>query len=300
MLRKHFSIVIIPRRTKQVRKIRIPVFLFGIFGLLLAGLLSVLAYIVVDYFNLRSELASMEEKEIIQVQQEKKIEDYNRRFRDMQLHFNHLNTLNNKLKSMVITSMDTERKSRLRKQDKEALEKMYETARKSSVLDVIVTESSEADSDLIFERGVRSRNLIEFFKKQQNPYARIPSGLPVTGYLVEEFGLHADPYTGQMRPQNGIDIASRLDVPIIAPADGIVIETKQEENFGRVLVIDHGNGFKTIYGHIADFEVEVGDLVRKGTMIAQVGNTGRVTGPRLYYEVQFNEIPQNPVKYLYD
>lgn len=298
MLKKHFSVVVIPRKTKNVKKIRVPVILFGVFGILLIGLFSGLVYIMIDYFNLRSELAILDEKEQIRIQQEKKIDEYDKHFRDMQLHFNHLTSLNNKLKSMVITSMNTDKKSKIDKMDASAREEMFEVARKSSVLEVIATDALEADSDIVFERKQRSENLVRFFKAGRNPFARIPSGLPINGYLVNEFGLHTDPYTGQVRAQNGIDIASRLDLPIIAPADGIVVETRQEEIYGKVLVIDHGNGFKTVYGHIADFEVAVGDLVEKGNVVAQVGNTGRITGPRLYYEVRFNEVPQNPVKYL--
>ncbi len=74
-------------------------------------------------------------------------------------------------------------------------------------------------------------------------------------------------------------------------------EARDKKN---VLIIDHGNNFMTKFGHISQFEVEVGDVVRKGDIVAQVGNTGRTTGPRLYYEVILNDIPQNPAKYIFN
>ncbi len=298
MFEKYFSIVIIPRKTSKVKKVNIPVFMFWIAGVLVVGIISGMVYIGFDYYSLKSQVARIDELQKIKDQQAEKIATFNDQYRELQLHYNHLNSLNDKLKSMVVTSIDSERKSRSRVNKNKSLQEKLETARKTSVLDVIATDSSEVDSDLRYEREIRFRNLIAFFKTRKNPLERIPSGLPVNGYLIDEFGMHTDPYTGQISPQNGIGIASRLDFPIIAPADGIVMEIKEDEDIGIVLVVDHGNGFKTRYGHIGEYEVEVGDIVNKGSVIAQVGNTGRTTGPRLYYEVLFNEVPQNPVKYL--
>jgi murein DD-endopeptidase MepM/ murein hydrolase activator NlpD len=255
-------------------------------------------YIAFDYISLRSQLAGMEELQELKTQQEKKIGEFDEQYQDLQLHFNHLTELNDKLKAMVITTIDSERKSKTRLKDAEQLKAKLEIAKKTSVLDTIATDSSELDSDLRYERDARFTNLISFFKTQKNPFVKIPSGMPVKGYLVDEFGMHTDPYTGQVRPQNGIDIASRLDYPITAPADGIILELKQDEDLGNVLVVDHGNGFITKYGHLNRFDLDVGDIVKKGNVIAQVGNSGHTTGPRLYYEVLFNEVPQNPIKYM--
>ncbi len=298
MLKKYFSIVIIPRRTSKVKNIKIPVFVFWLAGMLMMGLAFGMVYIGFDYYNLKFQVARIEELQKIKDQQAQKIDEFNTEFHDLQLHYNHLIALNDKLKSMVITSIDSERKSRLRVKNDKTLQKKVEDASKTSVLDVIATDSSEVDSDLRYEREIRFTNLIAFFKIRKNPFERIPSGIPVNGYLVDEFGMHTDPYTGQMSPQNGIGIASRLDFPIVAPADGIVMEVKEDEDMGNTMMVDHGNGFQTRFGHIGTYEVEVGDIVNKGSIIALVGNTGRTTGPRLYYEVLFNEVPQNPVKYL--
>ncbi len=300
MFNKYFSVVIIPRKTSRFKKIRIPAVLFGLFGILMVGLISGFIFIVFDYVSIRAKLASVEEGEKLRQQQEEKIEEFSRQYQELQLHFSHLQSLNNKLKSMVITNIDKEKKSNLRKEDAKILKEKIETASKSTVLNVIASDTSELDSDLKHEKKIYLKNLTLFFNKQKNPFVKTPTGLPVTGFLINEFGMHVDPYTGQMQPQNGIDVAASLDSPIIAPADGIVLEIKEDEHYGNVLVIDHGNGFKTLYGHIASFEVDKGDIVSKGTVIAQVGNTGRTTGPRLYYEVLFNEVPQNPVKYSID
>ena len=300
MFKKHFSVVIIPRKTSKVRKIKIPLFLVGVIGFVGACLLVSFAFVVVDYLSLRSQLSSIDENIKLFDQQKKRIDDFNNQYQDLLLHFDNLSSLNEKLKSMVITNVGMERKNRLKKEKQLALAEKIEIASKGSVLDVIAADQSELDSELKIEQELQFKNIVSFFNKRQNPYARIPSGLPVEGYLINEFGLHTDPYTGQMRPQNGIDIASRLDSPVLAPAEGLVLVSKNDENYGLMLTLDHGNGIKTSYGHLSSIEVEKGDVVPKGNVIALVGNTGKTTGPRLYYEVTFNGVPQNPVKYNYD
>ena len=265
----------------------------------LLGLVTGLGYIAVDYFSLKNQIAELEELKQKSDQQTSRIEQFNEHYRELQLHFNHLNDLSNKLRSMVITSIDSQDSARLnREQDEQKIQEKIEIVKNTSILDAIATEPSEIDSDQKYERELRFANLISFFKTKKNPFVNIPSGLPVNGYLIDEFGLHTDPYTGQVRPQNGISIASRLDFPISAPANGIVKEIRTDEDLGNTLLIDHGNGFKTLYGHIGHYQVDVGDIVNSGNTIALVGNTGRTTGPRLYYEILFNHVPQNPVKYM--
>ncbi len=297
MFDKYFTIVVIPRKTSKMREIKVPIFLFGLGVVVSIGILYGLAYIVFDYYNLRSNLASMDESKAKYDISEKQIKKFSEQYQDVQVHYNHLEALNYKLKSMVMTSMHADKKSKLTIEDQENLAEKLDTAEKKGILEVIASDSSEVDSDLKHERGMKFNNLVKFYKERQNPFSRIPHGWPVNGFLIDEFGTNTDPFTGEMRPQNGIHIASRLDFLIYAPADGIVIERKDEEEYGNVLVIDHGNGFMTRYGHISRFEVEEGELVKKGKIIAQVGNTGRATGPGLYYEVILNGIPQNPVKY---
>ncbi len=300
MFSKYFSIVIIPKKTSKVKKIKIPIYLVWLFSILAIGLVFGSGFIIIDYIGIRSKLASLEENKISLEQQQAKIENYERQYLELEAHFNHLQTLNTKLKSMFTSNVDNDRKSRLRSEDAELMKEKIQTASKSTVLEVIASDTSEFDVDLRKEKEFQFQNLIAFFKDQKNPFERIPAGMPVTGFLINEFGMRVDAYTGQIRPQNGIDIAASLDSPIIAPADGLVMEIKEDEHFGNMLTLDHGNGFKTRYGHISGFQVETGEIVGKGDLIALVGNTGRTTGPRLYYEVLFNEVPQNPVKYSVD
>jgi len=96
----------------------------------------------------------------------------------------------------------------------------------------------------------------------------------------------------------GIDVANHKGTPIIAPADGRVRKYSNEGNMGLMLVIDHGYGFVTRYGHLAEVKVTRGQKVKRGDIIATIGNSGRTTGPHLHYEVWRNSKVLNPTKYI--
>jgi murein DD-endopeptidase MepM/ murein hydrolase activator NlpD len=95
-----------------------------------------------------------------------------------------------------------------------------------------------------------------------------------------------------------VDISSDYGTRIIAPADGIVRFSDFMNGYGRVVMIDHGNGISTLYGHLSGFAVSVGQLIRRGDSVGYVGQSGRSTGPHLHYEVRIFNTPVNPHKYL--
>lgn len=266
--------------------------------LLVIIILAGWVFMIFDYFSIRANLPDVEKLKNQYQQQSKTIAEFSEKFKEVRLHFENLKVFHHKLKAM--TSLRTDKDTASLEGKKEEQAKELEIASKQGILEVIDSDSAAIDSELLFERETKSKNLVRFFQEEQNPLKRIPNGWPVKGFLIDEFGLRTDPFTGEIRPQHGIDIATRTFHPVYAPADGIVINTKKEEDFGNLLEIDHGNGFVTRYGHLSRFEVAEGDIVRKGKIIAQAGNTGHTTGTRLHYEVIFNEIPQNPLKYIFD
>ena len=133
---------------------------------------------------------------------------------------------------------------------------------------------------------------------QRSLLAAKPVGWPVKGWLTSSFGMRRDPFNGRRKMHEGLDIASRTGTPVIATADGIVSSVKTEPGYGKVVTIDHGYGYRTIYGHNSKIFAKVGQRVRRGDRIAAVGNTGRSTGSHVHYEVRLNGVPVNPHKYL--
>ena len=142
------------------------------------------------------------------------------------------------------------------------------------------------------------QELQAYFQDQKSILASTPSMWPARGWVTSDFGSRLDPYTADRVMHAGLDIAAPHGKEVFAPSDGTVVFAGLEGGYGNVLVIDHGYGIKTRYGHLAKMLVKAGDKVKRGALIAAVGNTGRSTGPHLHYEVRVNGIPQNPRKFI--
>jgi murein DD-endopeptidase MepM/ murein hydrolase activator NlpD len=142
------------------------------------------------------------------------------------------------------------------------------------------------------------RQLQEYFDDQRSLLASTPSIWPTHGWVTSDFGTRLDPYSDDRKMHEGLDVATPHGQPVAAPSDGVVVFNGVEGGYGKVLVIDHGYGVKTRYGHLSETFVRVGDRVKRGDKVAAVGNTGKSTGPHLHYEVRVNGIPENPRKFI--
>lgn len=140
--------------------------------------------------------------------------------------------------------------------------------------------------------------LKEFLEDKKSLLASTPSVWPVRGWVTSNFGRRISPFTGGYKNHEGLDIATRMGTPIIAPADGRVTYVGVEAGYGKLLVIDHGYSVITRYGHNSKIHVKAGDRVKRGQKVASVGSTGRSTGPHVHYEVRVNGIPVNPKNYI--
>jgi len=125
-----------------------------------------------------------------------------------------------------------------------------------------------------------------------------PNLWPVEGPVTGSFGERIDPFNGEGAFHSGLDIGAVFGQPIIAPADGVVDFADFMGGYGRAIILDHGHGITTRYGHLKSFAVFPGQHVHRGDTIGYVGDSGRSTGPHLHYEVRINDIPVNPHKYL--
>lgn len=125
-----------------------------------------------------------------------------------------------------------------------------------------------------------------------------PSIWPVQGWVTSVFGFRTHPLTGLSQMHEGLDIANRVGTTIIAPASGIVSDIDTDQLFGNIVVISHGFGVTTWYAHLHKVLVKLSQRVERGDKIAELGMSGRTTGPHLHYEVRINNIPANPVQYI--
>ena len=126
-----------------------------------------------------------------------------------------------------------------------------------------------------------------------------PQGRPVnSGWLSSYFGKRTDPFTGKPANHTGVDFAGKMGAEIIAVADGVVTWSANRYGYGIMVEVNHGNGYATRYAHNSENLVAVGDEVKKGQVIALMGETGRATGPNLHFEVLHNGSRVNPVKFI--
>jgi murein DD-endopeptidase MepM/ murein hydrolase activator NlpD len=128
--------------------------------------------------------------------------------------------------------------------------------------------------------------------------AGAPSLWPVLGPITSSFGEREDPFNGEGAFHSGVDISAGFGEVVRATADGIVAIASMASGYGREIMINHGNGIETIYGHLSGFAVATGQQVSRGQVIGYVGMSGRSTGPHLHYEVRVHNTPVNPYRYL--
>ena len=127
----------------------------------------------------------------------------------------------------------------------------------------------------------------------------VPSIWPVRGQITAGFGQRMDPFSGEGAFHAGVDISVPFGTRVEATADGIVLEAGPESGYGNEILIDHGYGLTTKYGHLSRIFVVVGQVLKRGQVIGAVGMTGKTTGPHLHYEVHVKDTPVNPTKYLH-
>jgi murein DD-endopeptidase MepM/ murein hydrolase activator NlpD len=158
--------------------------------------------------------------------------------------------------------------------------------------DIERLQSEAVSSEESFSRLMR----LLLVKKQL--LAHTPSIWPVQGWVTSGFGYRTHPLTGLSQMHEGLDIANRVGTTIIAPASGVVSGIDADPLFGNIVVISHGFGITTCYAHLHKVLVKLSQRVERGDKIAELGMSGRTTGPHLHYEVRINNIPANPVQYI--
>jgi len=147
---------------------------------------------------------------------------------------------------------------------------------------------------------LRSANLYRSFRNYTSRWQVNvrPSIWPVYGRLQGAWGMRIDPFSGEGTFHRGVDLCAPVGTPVRATADGVVVQAGRLSGYGRLVVIDHGNGLQTYYAHLSRFTAFPGQEIRRGEVIGAVGSSGRVTAPHLHYEVRFGGSPVNPYAYM--
>ena len=144
------------------------------------------------------------------------------------------------------------------------------------------------------------REIIASLETQRDRLSHTPSIFPVRGRITSSYGKRINPLSRRWEFHKGIDIANQLGTPVVAPANGVVTFSGWNGGFGILVIINHGYGYITRFGHLKQAKVQKGEWVRRGEIIGYIGKTGRATGSHLHYEVLLTGKPANPKRYILD
>jgi murein DD-endopeptidase MepM/ murein hydrolase activator NlpD len=164
--------------------------------------------------------------------------------------------------------------------------------------DLIESLDESLQSVTVFKKNIQEVN--QLWSKQLAWLGTLPTGLPVKGgySLSSGYGLRIDPFTQMMARHEGLDFSATVGTPIIASAGGVVSRAGYEAHYGNMVEIKHAEGFMTRYAHASQLLVRTGQTVKRGDVIAKVGNTGRSSGPHLHYEVMRAGAHINPINMI--
>ena len=297
MAAKKITIVLLPEGSQKVRQVKIPKLLIYLSCFFIAGFLSLIGYAAYDYYLTKKELPrlyAMEEaynqqkpqipalsQKIDEIKQ--KLADY-KKFDDKLRIMVNLETKDDNIQFVGVGGSDPTQMDPGENLEKTKIRSMHQSLNN---LDTEITIQSQ-----------RKAELCKYLESEKSMLACTPSIWPTRGWVSSRFGYRISPFTDEREFHKGVDISARMKTKIIAPADGVVISEGRTYGYGNVITISHGYGLKTRYGHLNSFLVKKGDTIKRGQVIALLGNSGRSTGPHLHYEVHLNDVPVDPFRYI--
>jgi murein DD-endopeptidase MepM/ murein hydrolase activator NlpD len=285
-----------PVRTLRISKSAIKTSLLSFLGVFILSL-----YLVYEYNDVKDKVWELQSVREELMQQKAQVQNFALNLLDYKRQMFLLRDLDTKLRRAV--SLGPRDKAQqllgIGGPDELGLENLTALGEKRQA--EALKEMSEELSQL---KGAASKQeaslqvLIEYFEDKRSLFASTPSIWPMRGWVTSRFGTRLSPFSGILKPHEGMDIAAQTGTPVVASADGVVVKAGFGTGYGNMVEISHGYGIKTLYAHNSRLNVKAGQRVKRGEVIAYAGDSGSSTGPHLHYEVRLNGLPVNPVKYL--
>lgn len=309
MANRFYTLMIVPEKTAQVRRIVIPAWVLrgALIGLLLLGVLA--GIMLLDYWYVMGQIDENKQLKIESRRLRQQVQIYRNKMDQLDRTMDRLQTFSTRLK--VITNIED------RDNQFQSLNQALPDA-SSNVGAPKRTETAEFDPEAILlredeeklnqsfldlnQRSIHlEQNLNELYEllvDQKAFLAALPTRRPAGGVFTAGFGIRKSPFGDRDKMHEGLDIANGTGTHIFSTAHGIVTFAGQKPGYGRIVIIDHGFGLETWYGHTNKVLVKSGERVRRGQLVAYMGSTGRSTGPHVHYEVRVNGIPVDPLTYI--
>lgn len=270
----------LPKRTMKA--------LIGVIGIIMIGMMVMLVQVGINGQLSSSDKAELDALRAKNIEQQEQINVLAQKANELQADVNRIHALEAEMRQLTNTpTSETVSRAGI-------VRPMYsfrEVIMEGSELDTVHERMSTVEYDLKSSES----NLKQMYSVLEDRYnARVtrPHGIPARGVLTSHYGARWG------RTHEGIDIGGSIGTPITATAAGVVKKSGWNGGFGKCVIIDHGNNITTLYAHCSSLNVSEGTRVKRGQVIARIGNTGRSTGPHLHYEVRVNGNPVNPARYL--
>jgi murein DD-endopeptidase MepM/ murein hydrolase activator NlpD len=296
MANRFYTIMIVPENAQKPRQFHIPSWTIRLSLILMPIVILLGITILLDYRYISS-----------QINENRALQTENRKLRqDMQLYQSRLDSMESSLER--IENFSSRLKMITNLMDRDQLSQQMEAQLPSAVIAEQTAETkSSSPVDFNFDQ-VTNRSysleqnlheLYELLSDQRSFLSALPTKKPSDGVFTSGFGVRVSPMgDGGEKMHEGIDIAAGVGTPIRAPASGTVVFAGKKSGYGQIVMVDHGYGLETWYGHTSRVLVRAGQKIKRGQSIALVGNSGRSTGSHLHYEVHVNGIPVDPINYI--
>ena len=317
MANRFFTVLIIPEKTSQVRRLILPSWLIktaAVGGLFTIALGTIM---VLDYWYVMSQISENNQLKVENRRLRQQVQVFRNKMSTVETTLDRIKTFSTRLK--VITNLEDRGLFTQNGTNKlpDASASMSEPPKPSAVVDIeaevdpkdpeqgqLNKQYGLLESEFTLMNGDAMKleqtlqNQYELLADQKAFLAALPTRKPAVGYYTSGFGVRSSPFGGHTKMHEGLDIANLPGTPIRAPADGVVIFADSKAGYGQTLILDHGYGLETWYGHTRKILVSKGQKIHRGDTVALVGNSGRSTGPHVHYEVRVNGTPVNPLPYI--
>lgn len=309
MRRKDFSFLIFNHAGSPIKRLSVSRKIIGASITMIVMFVAALSIFAYDYISLRNNAETavvlserVTEQEDLISHQRKQIQNFAVQINDLKSEISDLNAFEKKMR--IIANYETEETEAdgvfgIGGSMPEDIDPTIEMKERQTALIQEMHEQVNHLDMVAVSQQERFEALYEHMQEQRNILACTPTIRPVEdGYISSSFGYRTSPFTEKKEFHKGLDIATKKGTPIIATADGIVTFSKTNGSMGKTITIDHGYGIVSRYGHCEKLLKNKGDEVKRGEVIALVGNTGKSTGPHIHYEVKLNGVQVDPDKYI--
>jgi len=314
---RFYTIMIVPEKTTQIRKILVPAWLVRLGAIAIAVTIVLVGVMVANYSYVMSQVGENSELKTENRRLRQSVQIFKSKMGTLESAMERVKTFSTRLK--VITgaedrggvaalmksipdssaNLGTQKtvptevaaiEAELDPRDPEHLE----LSKQYNELDLKI--GSLTAESLALEQGLQDQ--YEHLVDQKAFLAALPTRKPAIGYFTSGFGTRRAPFGGKVKMHEGLDIANHPGTPIRATADGVVTFAATKAGYGQTVILDHGYGLQTWYAHTRKVLVKNGQKMRRGDTVALLGNSGRSTGPHCHYEVRVNGIPVDPLSYI--